>query len=160
MLKVWRMRYAPKYLRTIRKLTLIWQSYQKTEEDATEIRDAIVKNPLYKGYLVSADGTGLMISVRFKRDLTAQELIKKVSLINQYSEQSASGVEQFLSGPLFVRLEISRLLLEDLYRVMPLAVLVTLAVLALGFRNMREYFFLFIKHSGSGFNFLYFHLEW
>jgi Predicted exporters of the RND superfamily len=119
----------------------------KTEEDATEIRDAIVKNPLYKGYLVSADGTGLMISVRFKRDLTAQELIKKVSLINQYSEQSASGVEQFLSGPLFVRLEISRLLLEDLYRVMPLAVLVTLAVLAFGFRNLRGVFLPFLSNT-------------
>ena len=119
----------------------------KTKEQATEIRDAIVKNPLYKGYLVSDDGTGLMISVRFKRNLTAQELIKKVSLIAQYSEQSASGIEQFLSGPLFVRLEISRLLLEDLYRVMPLAVLVTLAVLAFGFRNLRGVFLPFLSNT-------------
>tara|TARA_B100000674_G_C37972500_1_gene977663 strand:+ start:1144 stop:3345 length:2202 start_codon:yes stop_codon:yes gene_type:complete len=119
----------------------------KTKEQATEIRDAIVKNPLYKGYLVSDDGTGLMISVRFKRNLTAQELIKKVSLIDQYSEQSASGIEQFLSGPLFVRLEISRLLLEDLYRVMPLAVLVTLAVLAFGFRNLRGVFLPFLSNT-------------
>ena len=119
----------------------------KTKEQATEIRDAIVKNPLYKGYLVSDDGAGLMISVRFKRNLTAQELIKKVSLIDQYSEQSASGIEQFLSGPLFVRLEISRLLLEDLYRVMPLAVLVTLAVLAFGFRNLRGVFLPFLSNT-------------
>ena len=119
----------------------------KTIEQATEIRDAIVKNPLYKGYLVSDDGAGLMISVRFKRNLTAQELIKKVSLIDQYSEQSASGIEQFLSGPLFVRLEISRLLLEDLYRVMPLAVLVTLAVLAFGFRNLRGVFLPFLSNT-------------
>ena len=119
----------------------------KTKEQATEIRDAIVKNPLYKGYLVSEDGTGLMISVRFKRNLTAQQLIKKVSLINQYSEQSASGIEQFLSGPLFVRLEISRLLLEDLYRVMPLAVLVTLVVLAFGFRNIRGVLLPFLSNT-------------
>ena len=66
----------------------------KTKVQATEIWDALSKT--LEGYLVSDDGTGLMISVRFKRNLTAQELIKKVSLIDQYSEQSASGIESFL----------------------------------------------------------------
>ena len=108
-----------------------------TEEQALAIKAAVSQNPLYKGYLVSEDGKGAMISVRFNRDLTAQELIKKVSIITSYSDEEADGVENFLSGPLFVRLEISRLLLEDLYRVMPLAVVATLLVLAAGFQTMR-----------------------
>lgn len=108
-----------------------------TATAAREVRDAVLGNPLYAGYLVSRDGRGAMIAVRFDPHLSARALIPIVADIGAASRAAAQGVEQFLSGPLYVRLEISRLLLSDLLHVMPLAVLCTLAVLALGFRHVR-----------------------
>ena len=109
----------------------------ETEHDALEVRDAVLANPLYAGYLVSHDGRGAMLAVRFDRGLSARTLIGIVANVAAASHEEASGVEQFLSGPLFIRLEISRLLLRDLFRVMPLAVAVTLIVVAIGFRHVR-----------------------
>jgi uncharacterized protein len=104
---------------------------------AEAVRDAILDNPLYAGYLVSGDGKGTMLAVRFDPELSAKTLIGIVADIEQASRYEAAGVDQFLSGPLYVRLEISRLLLRDLYRVMPLAIAMTLIVVALGFRHAR-----------------------
>ena len=108
-----------------------------TEAQALEVRDAVLDNPLYAGYLVSRDGRGVMLAIRFNRGLSPRTLIDIVSDIKAASRAEASDVEQFLSGPLFIRLEISRLLLRDLFRVMPLAVAVTLIVVAIGFRHVR-----------------------
>ena len=109
----------------------------ETEAQAIEVRDAVLANPLYAGYLVSRDGRGVMLAVRFDPGLSARTLIDIVADIGSASREEARDVEQFLSGPLFIRLEISRLLLRDLFRVMPLAVAVTLIVVAIGFRHLR-----------------------
>ena len=119
----------------------------ETIAEATEIRDAVLENPLYAGYLVSEDGRGAMVSVRFQRGLSARTLIGIVADIAAASHEEASGVDQFLSGPLFIRLEISRLLLRDLYRVMPLAVVVTLIVVAIGFRHVRGVVLPFLSNA-------------
>ncbi len=103
---------------------------------AEQIRDAVLDNPLYAGYLVSRDGRGVMLALRFDPGLSARTLIGIVAEVARASREEAGDVEQFLSGPLFVRLEISRLLLRDLFRVMPLAVTVTLLVVAIGFRHV------------------------
>ena len=107
----------------------------QTVAEAQAIRDAIAQNPLYAGYLVSSDGHGAMLSVRFNSELSAKSLIDIVANIDAASREEAGDVEAFSSGPLFVRLEISRLLLRDLYLVMPLAIVITLIVVAVGFRH-------------------------
>lgn len=112
-----------------------------TTEQALAIRDAALGNPLYAGYLVSRDGQGTMISVRFERDLPARRQIAIAGEIAAASRAAAGDIEQFLSGPLYVRLEMSRLLLNDLLHVMPLAVAVTLLVAAVGYRNTRGVIF-------------------
>ncbi|MEQ8230165.1 MAG: MMPL family transporter [Gammaproteobacteria bacterium] len=104
---------------------------------ARAVRDAVLANPLYAGYLAARDGRGALIAVRLERGLAAAEQIALVSAVGRASASEAGAVEQFLSGPLFVRLEISRLLLADLYHVLPLAIGVTLLVAALGFRHWR-----------------------
>ena len=119
----------------------------KNETDALEVRDAVLDNPLYAGYLVSRDGRGVMLAVRFNRELSARTLIDIVADIEAASREEASDVEQFLSGPLFIRLEISRLLLRDLFRVMPLAVAVTLIVVAIGFRHVRGVVLPFLSNA-------------
>ena len=121
----------------------------KTNFEAESIKKSVLSNPLYAGYLVSGDGKGVMVSIRFDRSLTAQEMINKVRQISHLSKQDAGLTQQFLSGPLYVRLEISRLLLEDLYRVMPMAILVSLLVLFVGFRNLRGVILPFLANAAS-----------
>ncbi|MEX2481303.1 MAG: MMPL family transporter [Gammaproteobacteria bacterium] len=104
---------------------------------ARALRDAALANPLYAGYLISHDGRAATIAVRFASDLSSRTLIAMVRDIAAASSSRAAGVHDALSGPLFVRLEISRLLLHDLYRVMPLAIGATLLVAVLGFRHLR-----------------------
>ena len=50
----------------------------KTNFEAESIKKSVLSNPLYAGYLVSGDGKGVMVSIRFDRSLTAQEMINKV----------------------------------------------------------------------------------
>ena len=107
----------------------------QTVAAARDVRKRVLDNPLYAGYLVAHDGRGVMLALRFERGLDSRRLIAIVDDVSQASRAAAGDVEQFLSGPLFVRLEISRLLLRDLFRVVPLAVLATLLVAAVGFRS-------------------------
>ncbi|MFT4583313.1 MAG: putative RND superfamily exporter protein [Gammaproteobacteria bacterium] len=102
---------------------------------ALDIRDAAISNPLYAGYLVSRDGRGTLLAVRFATDLSAAVQLEIVEKIATASRAAAGDIEQFLSGPLYVRLAMSRLLLSDLLHVMPLAIAATLFVAALGFRH-------------------------
>ncbi|MFT4564353.1 MAG: putative RND superfamily exporter protein, partial [Gammaproteobacteria bacterium] len=104
---------------------------------ALDIRDAATSNPLYAGYLISRDGRGTLLAVRFSPDLSAAVQLEIVEKIAAASRIAAGDTEQFLSGPLFVRLAMSRLLLSDLLHVMPLAVAATLFVAALGFRHFH-----------------------
>ena len=107
------------------------------ETSAKGIRDEALANPLYRGHLVSDDGRGIMLTVHFDPTLSSKTLIALVDEIGLFSAEEADGIEQFLSGPLFVRLEVSRLMLRDLYRTMPIAVAATLIVALIGFQNVR-----------------------
>ncbi|MFP6682344.1 MAG: MMPL family transporter, partial [Gammaproteobacteria bacterium] len=107
------------------------------ETGAKRIRDEALANPLYRGHLVSDDGRGITLIVHFDPTLSSEKLIALVDEIGLFSVEEANGIEQFLSGPLLVRLEVSRLMLRDLYRTMPIAVVATLIVALIGFRNVR-----------------------
>lgn len=104
---------------------------------ARAVREAVLANPLYAGYLAAADGQAAMIAVRFDRGLNPREQIALVSRVARASRSEAGPIAQFLSGPLYARLEISRLLLADLMRIMLMAVSATVIVAALGFRHLR-----------------------
>lgn len=106
-------------------------------KSALEIRDSLNSNPLYAGYLASNDGRGVLVSARISRELAAAQQIALVAEIAELSDQAAGNTHQFLSGPLYVRLEISRLLVRGLYTVMPLAIVITAIVLMLGMRSVR-----------------------
>ena len=93
-------------------------------------------NPLFRGRLLSQDGRSALLAVHFTPGLDTPTLIALVEAIGAASTAEAGGIEQFLSGPLLVRLEISRILLRDLYRVVPLAVLGTFIVAVVAFRSL------------------------
>ena len=96
-----------------------------------------IANPLLRGRLVSSDGRGAIVAVHFEAGLDTPTLIKRLDEIRGLSAIEAGTIEQFVSGPLLVRLEISRILLRDLYRVTPLAVFATLIVAMAAFRSAR-----------------------
>ncbi len=108
-----------------------------TVKEALAIRDAALADALHAGRLVARDGRGLLIAVHFDPALASSVLAERVTAISAASRDEAGHITQFVTGPLAVRLEISRLLLRDLYRVMPLAVAGTLLVAALSFRSLR-----------------------
>ena len=109
----------------------------RTLAEARAVREAVLANPLYAGYLAAADGQAAMIAVRFERELRPRQQIALVSRVAHASRSEAGAIAQFLSGPLYTRLEISRLLLGDLTRIMLMAVSATVLVAALGFRHLR-----------------------
>ena len=121
----------------VTKIDPFLQNLPADQAAADRLREEALANPLFSGHLVSADGRGALLAIQFEPALDTRTLIELVDRISEASRDEARGIRQFVSGPLFVRLEISRVLLRDLYRIMPLAVLGTLIVAALGFRSLR-----------------------
>lgn len=103
---------------------------------AGEARARALANPLLRGRLVGLDGASTLVVVRFSPALDAATLRARVARIRALSAAHAGGAEQIVSGPLPVRLEVGRLLLADLLRVMPLAVIATFAVCFAAFRSV------------------------
>lgn len=104
---------------------------------ADTLRVEALANPLFVGRLVSQDGRGALLAVQCDATLTPDALASLLDDIGRASEEEAGTAQQFLTGPLVVRMEISRLLLRDLYRVMPLAIALTLLMAAVSFRSVR-----------------------
>ena len=104
---------------------------------ADALRVEALANPLFVGRLVSKDGRGALLAVQYDQALDPDALAALLAGIGRASQEEAGTVQQFLTGPLVVRMEISRLLLRDLYRVMPLAIALTLLMAAVSFRSVR-----------------------
>ena len=119
----------------------------KSVSESQAIRDSALANPLYAGYLVAPDGKGTIISVRFKPGLSSGQMIKIVSKIDHLVAALTVDAHVFMSGPLFVRLEISRLLLEDFYQVLPLSIFVCMLVSGLCFRHLHGVIVPFLSNT-------------
>ena len=107
------------------------------DESAARLKARALANPLFRGQLVSEDGRGALLAVHFAATLDTADLLARVAQIRVDSAALAGSSEQFVSGPLLVRLEIGRILNRDVYRVTPFAALATLLVAALGLRSVR-----------------------
>ncbi len=94
-------------------------------------------NPLYVGQLVAADGRGALLAVHLDAKLGPDAQYALYDRISAAAVEEAGGTNAVVTGPLSVRLAISRALFADLFRVMPLAVLCTAVVAAIGFRSVR-----------------------
>ena len=137
------------------------------QADADALRQRALNDRLVKGRLISNDANALMLAVRFEDALDTPTLIRRVDEIHALSKIHAGAIEQILSGPLLIRLEISRMLYRDLAHVIPLAILFTLLVAVIGFRSLRGVILPFcgnfaaaaltvaaFVHNGHAFNFV------
>ena len=111
-------------------------SIPSNAEELSKARKNALANPIFNGQLVSGEGNGAILSVHFDQAFSNVELMVLMEEVRSLSEHNAEGLRQFLTGPLYMRMETSRLLMRDLYRVLPMAVLVTLFIAILGFRNI------------------------
>jgi predicted RND superfamily exporter protein len=105
-------------------------------EAARRLKAEALANPLYVGHLVSRDGRGAIMAVHFDPDLPPAGLGDKVNEVAAASEAEAGDVEQFVTGPVYARLETGRTLFTDIQFVFPLAVLATFLVSAVGLRSL------------------------
>ena len=110
-------------------------SIPQGREQLLEAKETALGNKIFNGQLISQDGKGTILSVHFDQELTTFELMLLITEIEDISEYGSGGLDHFLTGPLYMRTETGRLLMRDLYRVLPMAVLVTFFVAAIGFRN-------------------------
>ena len=111
-------------------------SIPQGREQLTKAKTTALENKIFRGQLISHDGNGTILSVHFDQDLTTLELMLLISEIESISEYGSAELEHFLTGPLYMRTETGRLLMRDLYKVLPMAVLVTFFIAAIGFRNL------------------------
>lgn len=107
-----------------------------TDNEAAQAKVRALANPLLRGQLVSSDGRGALVAVHFAPTLASETLLARIDDIRGLSRELAAGAEQLVSGPLLVRVEISRILNRDVYRVTPLAALATLLVAAVALRSV------------------------
>ncbi len=105
--------------------------------DAIALRERALANPLVRGMLLSSDGRDLLLAVRFEPGLPRGQLAALVASVAALSAEHADGREQFLSGPLHLRLAVAAALERDLLRLTPLAMLATFLVAAFAFRSLR-----------------------
>lgn len=109
----------------------------QSRADIAALRLRALDDELISGQLIAPDGEGLLIAVRFEASLQTTELVRQVETIESLTATAADDIEYLLSGPLAIRLEISRILYRDLVRVIPTAILFTLIVAITGFRSVR-----------------------
>ena len=104
------------------------------------LRQAALGDPLYRGQFVSADGRAALLAIHFDPELPAAALaalVDEIALLSANQAIAAGKVKEFISGPIYGRLQLSRALFRDLQRVLPIAVFGSLLVAAIGFRSIR-----------------------
>ena len=109
----------------------------RTEAQVEQLLDQVIANPLYGGQFLSADGTATLLAVHFDESLGPGALRDVVDRIAERSAEMAGDLDQFVSGPVHARLEISRILFRDVQAALPLAVAITAFIAALSLRNIR-----------------------
>ncbi len=102
------------------------------------LRTRALADPLVGGKLVSANGESLLVVVQFNADQSANDWLHTLDQIAERCRHHAGSATCYLSGPLFIRVEISRVLLNDLLRIIPTAMFATFLVAFVGLRDARR----------------------
>ena len=115
-----------------------WLAHELTDSRAADaLLASAAQNPLLRGRLVASDGGGVLTAIRFAPDLDSRAQIALLDAVRERNAHHAGDWQSFVTGPLPVRLAINRILVSDLYRVMPVAVFATFLVALVAFRSLR-----------------------
>lgn len=106
-------------------------------EGLAEIRRQALGNPIYAGNLVSRDGTAAALMVYLMEMTEGEFLARDIDgRIARIAEEEKGDAEVWITGQAYVKAGMSRALLSDLMRTIPLAALAITLVALLSFRTL------------------------
>jgi len=109
------------------------------QEDAAvveKIRQSFLSDSIYRGTLLSRDGTtsAIIVSIEPQADALSRRILDEA--IGAIVAEKRGSLDVWYTGSPHLAVAITRLLLDDLYRTAPIVMLVLAAVLALSFRSL------------------------
>lgn len=115
--------------------------YEEVPEDPAalaEIRRQALSNPIYAGNIVSSDGKTAAIMI-YLMEMSEQELLARDldGQIRRIAEEEKGDATVWITGQAYVKAEMSRELLSDLLRTLPM---VSLAIMLVAFLSFRSIF--------------------
>jgi predicted RND superfamily exporter protein len=105
-------------------------------EELAEIRRQALANPIYSGNIVSRDGRTTAIMI-YLMEMTEREFLRRGidRQIQDIASEEAGDAPVWITGQAYVKAEMSRALLVDLLRTIPLAALALIFVAGISFRD-------------------------
>lgn len=110
----------------------------QSQEDFDALRQKVLGNEMYRGSIVSEDGTSTLIIFTLKDGANAQSIAKTV--IEKTESLASSGKIYYTGSPMLVTY-ISDLMKNDFIRLLPFAFLLIIIILFLSFRSFGGVFF-------------------
>jgi hypothetical protein len=104
------------------------------EQELRNLRAYALDKEMYRGRLVSADGRATVIVCKLQEDADEPRVAAEIRKV--VSETQPAG-KVYFAGPPFQLDEISRLVVQDLVRLVPLAALLIIVSLYVGLRSLR-----------------------
>jgi predicted RND superfamily exporter protein len=104
-----------------------------TPDELENLKQSVLANEMYKGSIVSEDGTSTLIIFMLKEDADVQTVAKTV--IGKTETLATSGKIYYIGSPMLVTY-ISDLMKRDLVRLLPIAFLLIAVVLFLSFKSI------------------------
>jgi len=103
-------------------------------DELRALRTYILSRDIYRGKIISKDGTTTIIVCRLKPETDKSLLTQKIEDI---TEQIRGNYKVFYSGYPVEMLEVGKFITDDLKTLIPLTVLIIIAVLFFSFRTIR-----------------------
>ena len=105
--------------------------------ELAEVRREALTNPIYAGNIVSNDG-GVAALLVYLMDIEEREFLARGidREIRRIADEEKGDASVWITGPAYVKAEMSRTLLSDLIRTVPLAALGLILVSFLSFRTL------------------------
>ncbi len=105
-----------------------------TEKQLDSLKQRVFSDDMYRGVIVSKDGSATAIIAQIASDNQRLEIAKK---IKQKIKQMHLKEKVYFAGMPFMMNDTSDLILRDLARLIPIVTLIIVLILYLGFRSLR-----------------------
>ncbi len=106
----------------------------RNPDELKRIREYTLSKDMYNGRIVSPDGRITIIIARIQQKADKQAVAQEIQRI---ARQEARGYRLYFSGLPMQMIEINNIILRDMFRLVPVVVLVLVLVLYFSFRTIR-----------------------
>ncbi len=105
-----------------------------TQAQLDSLRDRVFQKDMYHGVIVSDDSTVTVVMATLREDVDKQEAAKK---IKQAVESLGVKEKVYFTGVPFILVDTSKIIMKDLRNLIPVAALIIIVILWLGFKSVR-----------------------